>query len=221
MNTRLPRFVAALISSAALLTVAVPAHAVLINFDDTTAPALFSDAQPLTSAGGVTFSGTGAVLNEDSDFMVTGYSGLNFLAYNSEAFIGPLANDVMSQAFDVFTFSTPLSAFSFMVGSGLTGPPPSVGRMVEARAFSGNMLLDMRTITLTSALQTVFLRGPGITRVTLTGNVGMDDEGIGFVVDNLDTAPAGNNVPEPASLVLLGSALAGMFVSRRRAAARR
>jgi len=227
MSTRFSQVLTALVGSAALFTVTVPAHAAVITFDDTTAPALLSAATPLTTqygALGVTFSGTGAVLNEVSDYMVTGYSGLNYLAYTSEAIIGFGTADAVSKAFDVFTFSTPLSAVSFRLGSGLTGPPSSVGRTVEVRAFnSAGVEVAMRAVDLESMLRMVTLSGMDITSVTLMAGLDFDDEeGVGFVVDDITTTVAGDGgVPEPASIALLGSALAGLLISRRRSATRR
>ncbi len=226
MSTRVSQVLAALVGSAALFTVTLPAQAAVLTFDDTTAPALLSAATPLTAqygALGVTFSGTGAVLNEVSDYLVTGYSGANFLAYNSEAIIGFGTANATSKAFDAFTFSTPLRAVSFLLGSGLTGPPSSVGRTVEVRAFNAaGIEVDMQSITLESALRMVSLSGMDITSVTLMASLDFEDEeGVGFVVDDITTRVAGEDVPEPVSLALMGSALAGLLVSRRRSRSRR
>lgn len=226
MSTRVSQLLAALVGSAALFTVTPAAQAAVLTFDDTTAPALLSAASPLTSqysALGVTFSGTGAVLNEVSDFLVTGYSAPNYLAYTSEAIIGFGTANAVSKAFDVITFSEPLSAVSFRVGSGLTGPPSSVGRTVNVRAFdTAGGQVAMQSITLESMLRMVTLSGSDIRSITLMVALDFDDEeGVGFVVDDITTRAAGEDVPEPVSAVLMGSALAGLLISRRRSRNRR
>lgn len=217
MRTRLFRRFAAAAGSVALVTLSSPAYAAVITFDDTTAPALFSEAQPLTtqySALGVTFSGTGAVLDGlTSDFMVTGYSSPNLVAYLSEAFIGPLSANITSEASDVITFSTPLSGVSFLAGSGL---PLGMGRTLDVRAFAGTMMVDSESLELGDVLQMVSLTGMGITSVSLRAmQLFEDEEGVNFVIDNLNTTPA-QAVPEPMTLVLLGSGLMGAALSQRR-----
>jgi hypothetical protein len=201
-------------------SLATTAQAAVITFDDVVAPTLLADAQALTtqySAQGVTFSGTGAILHEDSDFMITGYSPSNFLAYLSEAFIDFAGSSTTSEASDVLTFSSPLSAVSFKAGSGLT---PGAGRLLTVHGFNaGGMLVASQAITLGSTLQTVALSGQAITRVTLAATLDFTgEEGVGFVVDDLMTTPAGAAVPEPALFTLLVPAMTGWFMARRRSA---
>ena len=215
------RLAVVLVGSLLLSSLSATAHAAVITFDDVAAPALLSDAQALTSqysAQGVTFSGTGAVLNQDSDFMVTGFSAPNFLAYLSEAIIDFSGAGSTSEASDVITFAAPLSALSFQVGSGLTGPPPSADRLLTVQAFdASNMLVASQSVTLQSALQTVSLSGAAITRVTLAAALEFDgEEGVGFVLDDLMTTPAGASVPEPGMLALLAPAVTGLMLLRRR-----
>ena len=216
MTRRFSRALSALAGSLALLTVTATAHAAVITFDGAPAPATLGDAQAVTtqySAQGVTFSGTGAVLNATSDFMVTGYSGNNFLGYNSQAFIDFNGSASVSQAFDVLTFASPLTSVSFLAGSGLS---PASGRTLSVRAFdASNMLVDSSAVTLGSMLQSVGVSGMGITRVEFDVDLEfVDEEGVAFVIDDVTT----DTVPEPLTVGLLAVGLTGMAIRRRRAA---
>src|SRR3954453_23286232 len=63
----------------------------VVNFDDVNAPCNFADTVALRRYHGVSFKGSpktldgGAILNECSNFAVTGYSPPNFLAFNCNA----------------------------------------------------------------------------------------------------------------------------------------
>jgi len=205
---------------AGLATLA-PAHAaaVTINFDGAAAPLQFADATPLTNqfaAMGVSFSGTGAVLDSQVDFMVTGFSPNNFLAYAQRVTIGRVLDDEskVSQAADELTFLTPVSSVSFLTGSGI-----SQG-FLQVSAFAGTTLVDSTMVNFNAtasaieALQRVTLRGAGITSVQYRINGATELEG--FVVDNLEFNAA--NVPEPTMLLLVGAGVTAAFARRRRRA---
>lgn len=206
---------------AGLATLA-PAHAaaVTINFDDAPAAELFATAVPLTtrySALGVTFSGTGAVLQaETADFMVTGFSPANVLAYAQRVTIGMRLDDEssVSQASDRLTFSAPVSSVSFLTGSGISQGFLQVSAFAGATLVDSTMVNFNATASAIEALQRVTLRGAGITSVQYRINGATELEG--FVVDNLEFN--GANVPEPTMLLLVGAGLTAAFARRRRRA---
>jgi len=113
------------LSDEATLTVLVACGEVtVINFDDATAPATFPQTTHLTDryqALGVTFEGPGeldggAILNRFSNFGVSGYSGRNFLALNSE---GVMRDGGVAHRPESIFFATNVSFVRLMAGSGL------------------------------------------------------------------------------------------------------
>ncbi len=147
-----------------------------VNFDIVAAPSAFLSTTALRDTFakfGAKFRGPGtspdggAVLNEGSNFFVSGYSARNFLAFNCGA---TLSNGAIPQFPERVIFSKPpLSKLpervTLRAGSGL-----SVGETVTfaAQSSTGNVL-DTATLNLASGLQSVDLLGPGIKTVNMKG----------------------------------------------------
>lgn len=218
----------------AFIALAVPVQAATINFETDangstiTAPTLFSHpllpglgASALTDAYeplGVVWGGNGAILSEPSNFGATGYSGPNFLAYNSAAFF---EGGKAVGATDTVSFSSAKSQVSFNIGQG-DGPQFNGLEEFFAKAFdaAGNLLASFFFTPTTSDVVQVLLTGHDIRSV----EYGLTDGTGAFILDDLSftDAPPVAPVPVPAALPLLLSALAGLgFMGwrRRRSAA--
>ncbi|GBE30908.1 hypothetical protein BMS3Bbin04_01946 [bacterium BMS3Bbin04] len=116
---------------------------VLIDFDDFDAPSLFDDAFPLTNEyedQGIVFDGLGEVLNEDSNFGVTGHSYPNFLAFNVGAGVpGP----------ETMIFDPYATELSLLAGCS------NAGTITLDAYNSNNVLVDTDTIVGAAALATL------------------------------------------------------------------
>ncbi len=143
-----------------------------INFDETARPTGFAESTALRndySAQGVTFSGPndqsgGAVLDQDSNFGVSGYSAPNFLAFN----IGAGLNGGGTPAGpETLTFSTPVSSVQISVGQAFSGGVQSA----TLTAFNvSNVQIATSTVNPTDVLQPLAVSSLGndIARVVLS-----------------------------------------------------
>ena len=216
----------------AFIALAVPVQAATINFETDangsaiSAPAVFSSpflpgAVALTDEFkplGVEWAGNGAILSTPGNFGATGFSGPNYLAYNSAT---AFQNGQPVGATDTVSFASGKSEVSFSIGM---GDSPLFNGQEEffANAFdvAGNLLASFLVTPTTSEMVQVLLTGHDIRSV----EYGLTDRAGAFILDDLSftDAPPVAPVPVPAALPLLLSALAGLgFMGwrRRRSAA--
>jgi hypothetical protein len=162
-------------------TLAAGSNAIDIDFDDVAAPCDFASTQALRgeyAAQGAVFWGKGvsdggAILDECSNFSVTGYSAPNFLAFNSGAFY---SNGGVAAApeFIRLLLSNPVQHLELRAGSGLSsGTLTLIGVRADGSAVAST------TITMGPALQTVAVDGQGIVGAILSTTVDV------FVLDDL------------------------------------
>ena len=138
-----------------------------MNFDDVTAPCYFDETVPLTKAyasQGVLFKGPskkdgGAILNECSNFGVSGYSSPNFLAFNVTA---SYDNGGVARGPERITFTGgPMSHVQLRVGSGSGGK-----FTLKAYNASGHRIASIKFM-LTSALKPASISATGIAYVKI------------------------------------------------------
>ena len=160
------------------------AGATLISFDDGFAPCLFRDTVRLTgkyAVLGVIFEGPGgndggAILNECSNFGVSGYSSPNFLAFNSHA---TLSDGGIPRTPETMHFSPAVSQVQVLAGSN-----SGAGQMLTMEAYNDiNVLVDSATITLSQAMTPISVSGIGITTVVVSTSTRA------FVLDDLQFSP--------------------------------
>jgi hypothetical protein len=179
-----------------------------INFDDVTAPMLFSETAPLSNAYsglGVTFSGVGGVggsiLNQTSNFdRIAALSGVNFLAFNT----------LVTASEEKISFATPASSVSIY---GAVAPSATL----TAFDSTNTQLATITQGLLTTSWTQLAVSAANISYVTLSFTEGL------FVADNLLVNGAAisvstSSVPEPASMAILGAGLFGLGAVRRRRA---
>jgi hypothetical protein len=137
-----------------------------INFDP---PCLFAQTLPLQGVSyldpatqSVFLDGEGAVLDQCSNFGVTGFSAPNFLAWNCNARNIDGTRPVLPLE---IKFSKGVSTVSVKVGSGLSvGSPSRLTVYNASRSPIGSV-----SVNLTSAMQTLTLTRSGIRYMTLSG----------------------------------------------------
>ena len=128
---------------------------VLIDFDDVSAPCVFVETTALRNAYlplGVRFVGPdelggGAILNSCSNFSVTGFSGANFLAFNS--FSTLMGSGGVPTTPETLRFVSPVSDVSVLAGSS-----NGAGELVQLEAYNAaGGLVDQNSRTLAAAMQ--------------------------------------------------------------------
>ena len=202
-----------LITFFVLLTCQVQAQTT-INFDDITAPVIFANALPLTTQytpQGVTFSGGGAILNQNSNFHINAVSQSNFLAFNvsSADLDGTVPNGP-----ETFSFTNPETSVSLYAYI-----DSRTGGTVTLNAFDGAALVSTNSLLNDGSSYTLLTASASHITSAVYSFTGSSS-----VVDNLTfnyVAPSASSTPEPGSLALLiglGASGAGFLVRRRRSA---
>jgi len=158
----------------------VPELLNIINFDGAGAPSLFVSTTALASVGGVSFNGNslqptsgGAVLDQSSNFGVTGHSAPNFLAFNCGTSMADGGTPTLPETIH---FPSEVSRVSLKVGSGI-----DVGDKVTFYGL-GSQGAEKRTVALTAALSTVSFRKP-VSAILVLGSA------CRFVIDDLTFQP--------------------------------
>lgn len=141
------------------------AQAGLINFDDVSAPCNFLDTVALRdeyASLGVHFRGTGlnggGILNECSNFGVTGYSAPNFLGFNTTGQFSDGGQPIPPQ---YIYFDNPVGGVRIKAGS-------ETGGTVKMTAFNtSHQVVGSQTLAMTAELQTLTIVGQDIKGVVI------------------------------------------------------
>ena len=147
-------------------TGAAPSASVRGNLDFDPA-CLFNESTPLqvevnTSTNAVFMAGNGAVLDECSNFTVTGHSAPNFLAWNCNTSNNDGSIPALPEA-----IYFPRRVSEVMMNVGSSSGAGSTSYLIAYNAASAIIAFDQ--VTLTPALQTLYVQGAGIQFVVLTG----------------------------------------------------
>lgn len=189
------------LAAVAVLAAALPASAGVVDFDGTGAPGLFAAGAALSdqyAALGLTFSGAtavgGSILNQTAEMGFMARSGTDFLAFNVEAGTGSDERIAFAGAQDTVS----IHAATFEEGT------------FTMTAFDGaGNVLGFASLAASREWQALTLHHAGIRSVVVASTTG------GWALDDLSFAGSAQ-VPEPASLALLGLGLAGCAALRRR-----
>jgi hypothetical protein len=178
---------------------AVPANAAVLTFDDIAADSI--------------------------GYIPDGYGGFDWtnMAYIQGSAVYPTSgyeNGAVSGTYVAFNdseFIASAAATSFNFYSAYLTAAWRNGLSIEVQGFLGATMLYNQTVVVNPNSPTLFnFNYFGIDRLQLRGiggtYAGFGWDGTHFAMDNFDAA----GVPEPMSLLLLGSGLAGLAVRRRR-----
>jgi hypothetical protein len=148
-----------------------PPNAVVIDFDDFIgAPEFFTTAVALRDRyadEGVTFDGPnekdgGAILDELSNFGVSGQSSPNFLAFDRD--FGFLSGGGVAQGPETIFFDAPVNHVQANVGAGF-----GQAGMITMDAYNASdELVGSDTVVYDPQLQTLLVQATGITKVIVT-----------------------------------------------------
>lgn len=207
MFKKLASFCAALLLGA---TVAAGASAAVVTFDDVDAPCCFGGVTPggllgpTLTYGPLTING-GVILNGNS-----GWAGLQTSdpnVYGTSDFLD-LADDSLLPGSITMLFSTAQSFVGFDVINGFVAARFSVNVYDALDALIGGATFSLDQYPTAGAVGSVAFSVPGIRKITVESSQAQGQKD--FAVDTI------THVPEPATVALLGIALAGLAASRRR-----
>jgi hypothetical protein len=190
------------------------ASTITLDFDSVDATAGTVDSTAYLASYGITLSNvTGGTvvgiiddINMYGGFALVPNSGTNFLTQvNSNAPVSFQLN-----------FGTALESFGFSIPG---QQAPSLFPAFQAFAYAGATLLDSETGSLGAfGPRTYTLAGAGISRVVINSQNFNVAAFSGIPLDDLVLVTS--EVPEPGSMILLGTGLAGLWRSRRKVTGR-
>ena len=225
-STGLSRALVTFTAGAALMLVLVrPAGAVLIDFDDAPFPGT-NEIVTSTTSDGFTFSsghhhevndppagfaspladnGTQYIMEEGGSLgtaitMTLTASG----TFSLGSFDGA---EVFINAPSDFPNATSIDVLGNLSGGGTVGASFALDGIIDGAGGASDFQTFALPATFTNLVSVVF-----------SGSIIGGSNNAGISIDNLNTEPSSNGVPEPATLALLGVALAGLGFARRRKA---